>query len=114
MFIALNVDKEQTDTIIEKVEYKLHPTFNPPAVTVTNAPFIVKRIGWGYFEVKMIITWKNWTGLLPKEKKISHELCFNGDGKTCGFVMELDAEKFDFSPATRKLLETISEANKNI
>ena len=37
--------------LIEKVEYKLHPTFNPPLVVVDKYPFTFSRLGWGIFNI---------------------------------------------------------------
>jgi transcription initiation factor IIF auxiliary subunit len=37
---------------IEKVVVDLHPTFNPPKVTLTKEPFEVNRIGWGTFQIE--------------------------------------------------------------
>jgi len=43
---------------IENVEFKLHPTFSPPSLTVTKPPYSISRLGWGTFTIKVIITWK--------------------------------------------------------
>jgi len=63
MFVALNTDKDQTAKFVKSVTYHLHPTFKPSVIKVTEAPFLLSRIGWGYFDVEMEIEFKEWTGL---------------------------------------------------
>ena len=55
MFVALNNDKEQTQKYIKKVTYHLHPTFKPNKIEIVQAPFLLARVGWGYFEIEMDI-----------------------------------------------------------
>ena len=55
MFVCLNNDKEATQKIIKSVTYHLHPTFKPSVIKVDEAPFLLSRIGWGYFDVEMEI-----------------------------------------------------------
>lgn len=58
----------------------MHPTFNPPKVTVTESnDFILARVGWGYFEVHIEIVFKKWTKI-PK-LELDHMLCFEEGGK---------------------------------
>jgi hypothetical protein len=46
---------------VDKVEYVLHETFTPPIVTVTNrsSGFLLDKSGWGEFQVKVKIYFKN-------------------------------------------------------
>eukprot|EP00345_Euplotes_harpa_P010569 CAMPEP_0168349930 /NCGR_PEP_ID=MMETSP0213-20121227/20773_1 /TAXON_ID=151035 /ORGANISM="Euplotes harpa, Strain FSP1.4" /LENGTH=134 /DNA_ID=CAMNT_0008360093 /DNA_START=156 /DNA_END=556 /DNA_ORIENTATION=+ len=46
--------KSEIKKFISKVEFKLHPTFHP------LPPFMIKRWGWGVFEIKIVIHWKKW------------------------------------------------------
>ena len=55
MFLCLNGSTEETSKYIKSVTYHLHPTFKPPKIVVTEAPFLLSRVGWGYFEVTMDI-----------------------------------------------------------
>ena len=71
-FIICNEFKDNTDRFIEKVTFHLHKTFRPPVVIVDEAPFIVSRVGWGYFDIKIEVTFKKWTGI--KRKTIDYEL----------------------------------------
>ena len=91
MFVALASDKEKTGKFIKSVTYHLHPTFKPSVIKVAEAPFILSRIGWGYFEVHMEIVFKKWTGLPQLE--LDHMLCFENEGKQSGFVIELEKEE---------------------
>ena len=78
MFVCLSDGrKEETSNYIESVTYHLHPTFKPNVIKVEKAPFLLSRIGWGYFEVEIEIVFKKSTGLLPK--KMAHELNFEAD-----------------------------------
>ena len=53
MFITLNNEKvDETSKFIKTVTYHLHPTFKPSVIKVDKAPFLLSRIGWGYFEVE--------------------------------------------------------------
>ena len=51
MFVSLNGNPEETQRYIKSVTYHLHPTFRPNKIKVTEAPFLLSRLGWGYFEV---------------------------------------------------------------
>ena len=90
MFVSLNENKEWTDSIIKKVDFTLHKTFKNPEVAVTQYPFLVRRIGWGTFEINFTIHFQPWTKL--KSKKMSHELVFEGSGKTKTFFVEIKQE----------------------
>ena len=78
MFVCLSDGrKEETANYVESVTYHLHPTFKPNVIKVEKAPFLLSRIGWGYFEVEIDIVFKKSTGLPPK--KMTHELNFEAD-----------------------------------
>ena len=78
MFVCLNNDKDATSKFIKQVTYHLHPTFKPAVITVTDPPFLLSRVGWGYFEITMVVEFQPWTGL--GTKKLTHELSFEGKG----------------------------------
>ena len=44
--------------LIEKVKFKLHPTFNPPEVVKDKPPYLVSRLGWGTFNIEIEVDWK--------------------------------------------------------
>jgi transcription initiation factor IIF auxiliary subunit len=76
MFVALANDpnKDKVGKFVDSVTYHLHPTFKPSVIKVTEAPFLISRIGWGYFEIHMEIVFKKWTGI-PK-MELDHMLAF--------------------------------------
>jgi len=61
---------------VSEVTYLLHPTFREPIVKITEAPFTISRIGWGVFDVGVIV-------LLKDGKKLEgrHKLTFKKDGE---------------------------------
>ena len=58
----------------------MHPTFKPNKIKVSEAPFLLSRLGWGYFEIEMDIEFKENTGL--GTKRLAHMLSFDDNGKT--------------------------------
>ena len=76
MFVCLNNDKDATQKYIKSVTYHLHPTFKPSVIKVEEAPFLLSRVGWGYFDVEVIVEFQPNTNI--GVKKIVHELCFDG------------------------------------
>jgi len=62
-------------SMIDKVIFHLHESFNPPSVEVSQAPFEIEEVGWGVFDVKAEIHLK--TGGVIRTQ---HSLCFDGDG----------------------------------
>ena len=55
MFMSLSNDVEESAKFIKSVTYHLHPTFKPSKIKVSEAPFLLSRLGWGYFEIEMDI-----------------------------------------------------------
>ena len=53
--MSINGSPEVTSKYIKSVTYHLHPTFKPSDITVKEAPFLLSRLGWGYFDVEMDI-----------------------------------------------------------
>mmetsp|Transcript_9508 Transcript_9508/g.8373 ORF Transcript_9508/g.8373 Transcript_9508/m.8373 type:complete len:201 (+) Transcript_9508:107-709(+) len=86
-------DPELTKRFVSKVEFKLHPTFHPPKVTVNKMPFQIKRIGWGSFEIKFTITWRQWMKKEPT--KYTHMLNFEGDGQRHAFIVDVKKEMYE-------------------
>ena len=90
MHVSLAADKDQTAKFIESVTYHLHPTFKPSKITVSQQPFILSRIGWGYFEVHVEVVFKKWTRL-PK-LELDHMLSFDDGGKQAAFFVDTERE----------------------
>ena len=80
MFVSLNGNADETAKYIKSVTYHLHPTFRPNKIKVEEAPFLLSRLGWGYFEIEMDIEFKENTGL--GTKRLTHMLDFDGNGRT--------------------------------
>lgn len=66
--------KSQDDPQIKSVLFELHPTFSPPAVTISQSPFQVTRTGWGIFTVNITVTMKS-----GEVHKLDHKLSFKED-----------------------------------
>lgn len=64
--------------MIERVTYKLHPTFTPQTVTKTSPSLEFSGVGWGTFPVTCKIHWNNALCLAPTT--IVHQLCFEHGG----------------------------------
>jgi len=90
MFMSMSNDVEQTSKFVKSVTYHLHPTFKPSKIKVEEAPFLLSRVGWGYFGIEMDVEFKPSTGL--GTKKLNHMLDFEGAGKTQSFLLEVNSE----------------------
>jgi transcription initiation factor IIF auxiliary subunit len=94
MFLSLNDNPEMTSKYIESVTYHLHPTFKVNVIKVSEAPFLLSRVGWGTFDVTMKIKfhakWK-----IPAVELV-HELSFDGKGNQKSIMMDVpDSEGND-------------------
>jgi hypothetical protein len=69
----------EMSAMINKVVFKLHPTFKPNEIGITKPPFQLTRIGWGTFKIKIIIYWNSIHKNVPTE--LEHELNFGEDGE---------------------------------
>ena len=91
MFITLNNESvDETSKFIKSVTYHLHPTFTPNKIKVEQAPFLLSRVGWGYFEITMDVEFTKVTGL--GTRTLTHELCFENKGKTQSFMIDVDID----------------------
>jgi len=71
--MELTTESEADAALIEKVVYKLHPSFKRnPEITVKEPPFRLERVGWGLFRVFAEVHLRDGR-ILPLE----HELCFS-------------------------------------
>lgn len=63
---------------IASVSFKLTPYFPSDAV-LRSPPFATTRVGWGYFDVKVTVTFK--AGLCTRDRfEVEHELSFDDGG----------------------------------
>jgi len=102
-FVELQSDRAwkdySTNFFVEKVLFKLAPCYtvwpahdkrsvrvgkNPE---VRSAPFEVTRIGWGYFDIDVVITWKSWLQMEPLE--VNHLLSFDGEGDHSNHTIDM-------------------------
>jgi len=77
--------------IIKRVTFRLHPTFIPTRVIVDNPPFQLRRIGWGVFNIGIIIEFHNNLDL-PK-LELDHLLCLSRDLKKDVKYILIDVNK---------------------
>merc|ERR1719235_2308936 len=86
------------------VEYELHPTFSPPTVAVTTAPFRLQRTGWGEFEVTARIHFQEGYGQASAAPLVVHHpLTFAGErSATVAKVPQLTVDS-DFAARLRQL-----------
>ena len=80
MFMSLNDNIEETGKYIKRVTYFLHPSFKPNKFVIEHAPFILSRVGWGFFSVQMVVEFQDHMNIPPMP--LEHMLDFNGKGKT--------------------------------
>ena len=56
MFVVLaDGNAEATAKYIKSVTYHLHPTFRPAVIKIDKPPFLISRVGWGYFDIEVEI-----------------------------------------------------------
>ena len=72
----------------------MHPTFGVTEIDVKAAPYEMKRIGWGTFEIPIEIFFRRETGR-RETLKLSHYLSFEGTGKRINFTVSFDKEKLE-------------------
>jgi hypothetical protein len=60
---------------------------------VREPPFLLSRVGYDFFVVKLEIEFASWTKLGRKE--IKHMLMFNGQGDTDSFNLEIEEEALE-------------------
>ena len=90
MYVAFTLNRELTGKFIKSVTFHLHPTFKPSVITVSEQPFILSRVGWGYFTIYMDVVFQEWTGLA--KTRVEHELCFDDNGKSAHLDIDIDGE----------------------
>jgi len=70
--VELHLENDADAALISKVVYNLHNTFKESEVEVADAPFRLRRVGWGTFCVRATIHLHHGGPL-----KLEHELCFD-------------------------------------
>ena len=87
MFVSLNNNPEETQKYIKSVTYHLHPSFRQNKIKLTEAPFLLSRVGWGTFDIQIDIEFQPSTGL--GTKRMSHDLTFQDKGHTQSILLEV-------------------------
>lgn len=86
--LFIRLENENIEKYIEKIQISLHPTFYSPEITLIHAPFEIKRLGWGVFDIPIKIYWKEWVKQQPFET--THFLSFNGEGEKKTFKLKIE------------------------
>ena len=77
------------ENYVEKIKFKLHPSFSPSKIIIKKYPFSVERKGWGIFNIPIKIYWK-YNFIEPT--KLDHFLSFDGEGEQKLFTITVDKE----------------------
>ncbi|KAL0486681.1 YEATS family protein [Acrasis kona] len=91
LFVRMR-DEDNIEDYIDKVVVKLHPTFTPSTVVLSDPPFEMKRLGWGVFNIKVTLHFKQEYN--KKNLHTSHYLCFDGDGDFATHSIEFVRKTF--------------------
>ena len=112
MFVAFNDNKEETNRYVKSVTYHLHPTFKPSKIKVSEAPFLLSRLGWGYFTVEFDVEFHEWTKL--GTVRMEHELSFDNKGHTQSMLLDVDMSdegKVDSQNVIQELSKGLKKLN---
>lgn len=97
---CLNEDGEVVPaTFLDRVVYKLHPTFANPNRTVKKPPFMVKETGWGEFDMGIVMHYADNGGSVT----VRHDLNFQSEDYTVDHVLSISTARPGLA---RLLLET--------
>lgn len=80
---------EQTGTYIKSVTYTLNKAFSPSEVTLTDPPFLLARVGYRTFTVKVRIEYHS-AYLNLKSQELEHDLSFQGSNAQTNFFQYVD------------------------
>ena len=93
MNLSINDGKENVGKYIQSVTYILHPTYANSVIKVIQAPFTIRRLAWGYFDVTMKIKFFPKYG--QEDVELVHNLRFAGGGLKKSVLLKVDdLEKF--------------------
>ncbi|KAL9657559.1 hypothetical protein ABK040_000986 [Willaertia magna] len=77
-FVRGEDQNDDLEEFIDHIKVDLHPTFRPPTIILRNQPYVVTRLGWGYFTIRIKIYFKQQWHKPPFD--YSHTLSFDGNG----------------------------------
>ena len=69
-----NGNDQETCKYIRSVTYELFPGLTPRIIKVTEPPFLLSKVGWGYFTLPVKIEFHSHLNL--KNMLVEHELYF--------------------------------------
>jgi len=108
MFMTFNNEDALTEKFIKSVTYHLVPGFRPTTIKVNKAPFLLSRVGYGFFTVEFDIEFQPWTKLPPLEG-MQHELCFERKGLTQSVMLEVNEDEDLTRTQNVKLAKELSD-----
>ena len=80
------------DKLIDQVEFHLDPDFKNPRKIKSELPFQHTAIGWGTFDLDVLVVWKEWTGMEPS--KMTFEIVFAQEGVALNFTVKMDKDLY--------------------
>eukprot|EP00741_Cyanophora_paradoxa_P021175 tig00021339_g20438.t1 len=80
------IPDERVPDYIARVDFLLHPTFRQRLVSLSDPPFVVQRVGWGYFSIPITVHFApRWR--MPPARYV-HTLSFDGEGSLAEYEVE--------------------------
>lgn len=74
---------------VDRVQFIIHPSFKENNIICTKPPFTITRLGWGYFDARVVIHFRPEYG--KPSLPVIHQLVFQDNG---GFqLMETEFSK---------------------
>ena len=92
MYVALAMceEAEQASAIIESVTYKMPPQFRPAEVRLTQAPFLIGRVGLENVTISVEIEYRSIFNL--ENEVFDYQLGFGSQHSQVFKAVEVDAE----------------------
>ena len=84
-----DTDQQKIKNIVEKVQFKLHKSYQIRNYTITNYPFELTKVAHSEFDVNVKVFYKEWTDL--PMRNLSIKLDFSKDS----YVSEVDGWMID-------------------
>ncbi|KAI8889931.1 hypothetical protein K501DRAFT_237511 [Backusella circina FSU 941] len=107
--VAIDHGKEvkgKLSTLLDHVEYVLHPTFTNPRRVATTEPYTIQEKGWGEFDMRVILFFKN---DLYTPENIFFDLHFNSPSYNVLHRIEFE----DAPPELSKLILTTHPSSES-
>lgn len=88
LFVREKEDYGRIGSIVEEVHVELHPTFIPNKIILNKSPFQVSKNGWGEFNAKILIVFKE--NLKLKNLNVIHHITLEGNGNSKEYKIKLN------------------------